>query len=88
MTAHVPPINIPASNNWTPISEFDGTIDGDGYTLCGLYVLGNVADLGMFEVLGENSLIYNLVLKGTTIINNSSNSDSAAGTLAGEEKGY
>ena len=76
-----------ATTNWQPVSEFDGTIDGGGYTICGLHVLGNTNNLGMFEVLGENSLIYNLVLKGTTIINNRDNPDSATGTLAGEGRG-
>ena len=50
----------PAESNWTPI-VFDGTFDGDGHTVSGLYVKGADTGVGFFGK--ANGVIKNLTVK-------------------------
>lgn len=56
--------------NWTPISSYNGTFDGQGFTLSGMtYSLSNGinAELGMFKTLGSNAIVKNIRFDNCTI---------------------
>ena len=80
-------ISASTSDNWTPITNFNGTLDGNGKNICGLYLNKSEDLVGFFETLGKESLIYNLGFIGSTIKNSSTNTKSAVGILAGESLG-
>lgn len=59
-------------NSWTPIgnssNKFQGTFDGDGHTISGLYITATgsgAGNLGLFGNLGNSAVIKNLIVKGT-----------------------
>ena len=59
-------------NEWTPIGDssntFQGTFDGDGHTISGLYITATgsgAGNLGLFGNLGNSAVIKNLIVKGT-----------------------
>ncbi|MCQ2060985.1 MAG: hypothetical protein MJY47_05290 [Fibrobacter sp.] len=46
---------------WTPILGYDGTFDGNGYTISGLYFNNGSADfVGLFRDIGENTKVQNV----------------------------
>ena len=65
--------DVPTSENtWTPIgnssNKFQGTFDGDGHTISGLYITATgsgAGNLGLFGNLGNSAVIKNLIVKGT-----------------------
>lgn len=59
--------------SWTPISDFDnpfnGTFDGRGHALSGLYINSEYMDLaGLFGYCTENSQILNLTVDGSITV--------------------
>lgn len=59
-------------NSWTPIgnssNKFQGTFDGDGHTISGLYITATgsgAGNLGLFGNLDNSAVIKNLIVKGT-----------------------
>ena len=73
--------NTEDASNWTPISEFAGTLDGNGYTISGIHVSDSTENSGMFRVL-TGATIKNLRIANSTF----TNSESYIGAIAG--KGY
>lgn len=69
------------TNEWT---DFNGSFDGQGYSIKGLN-LNNVesSNAGFFSSLGGNSVVKNLTIENATIIG----SHSSVGVLAGIAKG-
>ena len=76
---------------WTPLSlgdnEFNGSIFGNGKTICGMNINVNSTYAGLFERLGKKSLIYYLNFKNVNVTNNSTSTSSSTGILAGHAKG-
>jgi hypothetical protein len=64
----------PPKNKWTPIgthrNSFDGTFDGNGFTISGVYVNSSKEEQGLFGVIGGIGTVKNLgviasYIKGT-----------------------
>ncbi len=58
--------------SWIPIGKisniYNGTFDGDNYTINGLYIDNSTADYqGLFGVIGSNATIKNLIVKDVEI---------------------
>lgn len=47
-------------HGWTPLEEFRGTLDGNGYRIIGMHIYGNVYYSGLFSKLDYGSIIKNL----------------------------
>jgi len=62
LTADIVWANAPTANNWTPVPAFSGTFDGNGYSISGLYCVGEtkVAFLATTEAA---AVIKNLTIK-------------------------
>lgn len=48
---------------WKPINKFDGTLDGAGHTISGIYINDNsknVAATGLFYYIGKNATVKNI----------------------------
>ena len=63
---------VAGSPNWTPIgnstNKFQGTFDGQGHEIKGIYVTGDTTLLGLFGgVDGENSMVMNLRLTNSYV---------------------
>jgi len=61
-----------ANEPWTKIGKtasvyFDGTFDGQGYTLSGIYLNDTSSHTGLFGYVGTNSVIKNFVIKDSSI---------------------
>ncbi|MGN0182665.1 MAG: hypothetical protein ACI4DP_09715, partial [Candidatus Ornithomonoglobus sp.] len=58
--------------SWTPIGAetiFDGTFNGNGHTISGLYINSKYVNLaGVFGFCGENSQIVNLTVEGSVTV--------------------
>lgn len=59
---------VPEANNWTPMKNFSGKFDGQGYTISGLYYKNtsnedNQKNAGFFESLSGNAIVKNLRLE-------------------------
>ena len=57
-------------NQWTPMGHyyaFNGTLDGCGFTISGLYINKQPYDggYGLFETIGETGVVKNLTVEGT-----------------------
>jgi hypothetical protein len=57
------------SDQWVPIgassaSSFQGTFDGDGKTISGIFIKGTAVNQGLFGYTGANSTIKNLSVSG------------------------
>lgn len=56
-------------NSWTSIGnamrkKFQGTFDGDGHTISGLYINNAVQNQGLFGYVGRGGVVQNLVVAG------------------------
>ena len=68
-------LNGGGSNRWTPIGSFgsdetnklpfNGTFDGGGHTISGLYIDTEESFAGLFAYIGENGKVQNLAVSGT-----------------------
>ncbi len=53
--------------SWTPLPEFTGTFDGDGYTISGLKIdasHGSTYDYGLFKIISTGGVVKNLTVEG------------------------
>lgn len=74
----------PDASNWTPIT-FNGTFDGDGHTVSGLYVnTPDVSYVGFFAK--ANGVVKNLTVKDSTFIGKSYVSGIVAGMSVSADK--
>lgn len=76
-------------NQHTPIGNntyyFEGTFDGDGHTVSGLYIDNSeLTALGLFGVAGENAIIKNINTEGSIAAKSKCN---GVGGIAGVNKG-
>ncbi len=73
LTAHYLLMNDIDLNNqeWTPLTIFDGSLDGDGFTIKGLSITSNQNFQGLFGELGSNGKLYNFTVEGSISGNNS-----------------
>ena len=70
-------------SNWTPISDFAGTFDGNNKTITGLTINQSATDnVGLFTSIAESGTVKNLTLDNVNIIANSN-----VGAIAGENRG-
>lgn len=46
--------------NWQPIKEYNGTFDGDGHTVSGLYIVGSDEYSGLFASITDDGVVKNL----------------------------
>lgn len=67
---------------WAPISEFTGSLDGNGHTLSNFVIDSDESATGLFGMLGMGSKVSNLVVLNPEITLNSNNS--YAGIIAGQ----
>ena len=71
-----------ASQWWTPVKNFTGSLDGDGHTIYNLGVKTTEDHAGLFGTLDLNGIAKNLIFVNPTI--EVTNSNQYAGVLAGE----
>lgn len=58
--------NITLTESWTPLGTFNGTLDGDGYTISGLSINNSTdSNIGLFSVIGGEGTVENLKIFGT-----------------------
>ena len=54
------------TNPWTPIDNFNGTFDGGGHTISGLYINNTAGTYqGLFGYVGAGGMIKDLTVEGT-----------------------
>lgn len=70
---------------WTPVSNFTGTFNGDGYALDGLNIKSSTSSAGLFASLGNGAKVSNLTLTEPRLELTSSNQ--YVGILAGDAIG-
>lgn len=75
--------DIALKDDFTPISGFKGTFDGQFHTISGLTVDASSANIGLFDKL-EGATVKNLIIADADIAN--STPDCSAGILAGSAK--
>lgn len=68
--------------NWTPVSDFAGSLDGDGHSLSNLYINTTKARAGLFANMAADATVKNLVVVKPQVFANSSNS--YVGVIAGD----
>ena len=54
--------NNAPKNRWKPIQDFNGTFEGQGHTISGLYGKAHETPMAMFYNAGENAVVRNLKL--------------------------
>lgn len=70
-------------SNWTPISDFAGTFDGNNKTITGLTINQSAMDnIGLFASIAEGGTVKNLTLDNVNIT-----AKSNVGAIAGENRG-
>lgn len=69
---------------WEPIPSFTGTFNGQGHTISGLQVSGNITNAGLFATVDEGATVKNLMVKGDI---SSSKDGSKGGGIAGANSG-
>lgn len=75
--------NINLSGEWTPLDEFNGTLDGRGYSIYYMSVTNSTSNAGLFSVIGQNGIVKNLNLSKANLNGNFE----SVGVLAGINKG-
>lgn len=71
-----------ASQWWTPVKNFTGSLDGDGHTIYNLGVKTTEAHAGLFGTLDINGIAKNLIFVNPIV--EVTNTNQYAGVLAGE----
>lgn len=75
-----------SGRSWTPISNFSGTLDGNGYTISGLNFTGKYGnDIGLFGTITSDVTIKNLIVEGNIDI--SCDNDQGVGGFVGAVDG-
>lgn len=72
--------DIQILGDWTPIRNFSGSLDGDGYRIYGIKLQGNIQKAGLFGNI-EGGTVRNLTVDATV------NVKEIAGIIAGENNG-
>ncbi len=54
--------------SWVPINPYNGTFDGDNYTISGLYINNSSNQQGLFGYTGTNATIKNLIVEDVEIV--------------------
>ena len=62
LTADIVWATAPTATNWTPITNFSGTFDGNGYSISGLYAVG-ATEVGFIGNTTATAVIKNLTIK-------------------------
>lgn len=62
LTADIVWAKDPTANNWTPVPAFSGTFDGNGYSISGIYCVGE-KKVGFFSTTEATAVIKNLTIK-------------------------
>jgi The GLUG motif len=70
-----------SSTNWTPIAEWNGTFDGQGFTINGLNINQTSKNVGFFSVVDPGGVIKNIKFTNVNI-----EGSQYVGTLIGEGK--
>jgi len=73
-------IDMASGGNWTPISSFSGTYDGQGCSITNMTVAG--VDGGLFGALRGGSVVKNLKLTSVSVTSPGSTGALAAGTAS------
>lgn len=76
-------------HGWTPLDEFSGIFDGNGYRIIGMNIYGDAGkDVGLFSIINYG-YVGRLGMENVTIdCNQHGNSWSCCGSIAGEINGY
>lgn len=69
--------------NWTPITEFSGSLDGDGHTISDFLYKGDAESAGLFGNLASGATVKNLTMTNAQVTS-SSYKKASAGSLAGK----
>lgn len=67
-------------NQWTPISSFAGTFDGNYHVIKGLYINASGSSMGLFGAVTSTGVVKNLTVDGE--VHNTYSTGSAAGIVA------
>ena len=64
--------------SWTPIGNsidnlYEGTFNGDGHTISGLYIAGDDDDQGLFGFVGSEGTVQNLTVSGSASVSHGEN---------------
>ncbi|NCB48370.1 MAG: hypothetical protein EOM55_01905 [Clostridia bacterium] len=74
--------------NWTPISNFSGTFDGDYFTISNILItdttIGTLTEVGFFSSLTSTGIVKNLILDNITINANATYMGSVVGKSEGK----
>lgn len=70
------------NSDWTPVSTFSGSLDGDGHSVDNLSISTTDSHAGLFGTLDQNATVKNVVFTNPTITFTSDNQ--FAGVVAGE----
>lgn len=62
LTADIVWATAPTATNWTPVVNFSGTFDGNGYSISGLYAVGST-QVGFIGNTTATAVIKNLTIK-------------------------
>ena len=62
LTADIVWATAPTATNWTPVVDFSGTFDGNGYSISGLYAVG-ATQVGFIGNTKDTAVIKNLTIK-------------------------
>ncbi len=71
LTADIVWATAPSANNWTPVPAFSGTFDGNGYSISGIYCVGD-EKVALFATTEATAVIKNLTIKDSYFEGNSS----------------
>lgn len=75
-----------SSDRWDSENGFQGVLDGDGYTISGIYISSQVQCTGLFAAIGSKGIIRNLNATGQ-VKTTSVDANNAIGLIAGYNYG-
>lgn len=55
------------NKNWTPMSNFQGILDGDGYSILNLYILNSGSNVGFISNI-QGATLKNIIIKNVKIV--------------------
>ena len=71
------------AEKFLPIPTFGGTLNGNGYSISGLYIDGNNSEVGLFDTLQVGAVVDNLTVSGKV----TSDGGSTVGGFVGKNYG-
>ena len=78
------------TNQWTSISNFNGSFDGNGRTISGLYINSDASTYGvagLFGSVGEGGTVENLNVEGSVTVSDGDDEFSVVGGVVGSSSG-